>query len=227
MFIRRVFLILAVTAPLAFAELPWQLDQHTRYMALGDSLASGYGAIPATQGYAYQLYNSGIPGSVPNTIFCNAAVPGATSADVLAYQVPQAINVMHPTIITISVGGNDLFKIMAGGDANQVLGEFAANFAAILGKLRAGLPNAKIYVNNMYTIPDIPGADQMMPVFNGIVAQIAGLYNVPVADVYTAFLGGHGLLLIERNGAGATEAHPTNAGYGVMAKAYEAVMNKK
>ena len=27
----------------ANAELPWQFEQHTRYMALGDSLAAGYG----------------------------------------------------------------------------------------------------------------------------------------------------------------------------------------
>jgi lysophospholipase L1-like esterase len=227
MFMRRAFLILALAAPCALAELPWQFDQHTRYMALGDSLASGYGAIPATQGYVYQLYHSGIIGSLPNTIFCNAAVPGATSADVLKYQVPQAINVMRPGIITISVGGNDLFKIMAGAEASQVLAEFAANFDTILGSLRAGLPDAKIYVGNLYTIPEIPGADQTIPWFNAIVVQVAGKYNVPVADVYTAFLGKQGLLLVERHGASATEAHPTNAGYGVMAKAYEAVMKGK
>src|SRR5215471_16414720 len=104
MFIRNVLLTLAIAAPCAFAELPWQFDQHTRYMALGDSIASGYGANPVTQGYVYQLYHSGVVDSLPNTIFCNAAVPGATSADVLAYQVPQAVNVMHPNVIIISVG---------------------------------------------------------------------------------------------------------------------------
>ena len=57
----------------------------------------------------YQLYDSAIRGSLPNTIFCNAAVRGATSVDMLAYQAPQAVNVMRPGIITISVGGNDLF----------------------------------------------------------------------------------------------------------------------
>ena len=32
------------------AEVPWQFADNTRYMAMGDSLAAGYGAIPATQG---------------------------------------------------------------------------------------------------------------------------------------------------------------------------------
>src|SRR5262245_56040896 len=49
------------------AELPWQFDQHTRYMALGDSLAAGYGAVPATQGYVYLLYQSGVFDTAPNT----------------------------------------------------------------------------------------------------------------------------------------------------------------
>ena len=60
----------------AFAELPWQSDQHTRYMALGDSLAAGYGAIPVTQGYPYLLYGSGVFDTLPNTLFANASVPG-------------------------------------------------------------------------------------------------------------------------------------------------------
>jgi lysophospholipase L1-like esterase len=45
---------LAMAAP-AVADLPWQFDNNTRYMALGDSLVAGYGAVPATQGYVYLL----------------------------------------------------------------------------------------------------------------------------------------------------------------------------
>ena len=41
------------------AEVPWQFADNTRYMAMGDSLAAGYGAVPATQGYAYLLYKEG------------------------------------------------------------------------------------------------------------------------------------------------------------------------
>jgi hypothetical protein len=43
---------LAMATPAA-ADLPWQFDNNTRYMALGDSLVAGYGAVPATQGYVY------------------------------------------------------------------------------------------------------------------------------------------------------------------------------
>jgi lysophospholipase L1-like esterase len=43
-----------------------------------------------------------------------------------------------------------------------------------------------------------------------------------VSDVFTAFQGRNGLLLVERHGADGFEVHPTTAGYRVMAKAFTA-----
>lgn len=225
----RIVLVLAlffVSLP-TIAGLPWQFEGHTRYMALGDSLVAGYGALPATQGYVYRLYREEIFDKVPHTLFSNAGVPGVTSKQVLDHQVPQAIEAFRPSVITITVGGNDLLRILKGEDPNLVLGEFQANFAQILGALRTALPNTRIYVSNLYTIPQIAGADQVVPVFNQIVAGVAGMYNVSVADVYSAFLGRRGLLLIERPGAAADEVHPTNAGYEVMAQAFEVLVRKR
>lgn len=195
-----------------------------RYMALGDSLAAGYKALPATKGYVYLLYQSGVIDRLNNTLFCNAGVPGATSRHVLDHQVPQATQVFRPDVITLTVGGNDLLSILEGGDPNVALAQFQANFIQILARLRAELPQARIYVSNLYTIPQIPGADQVVPVFNQIVSQVAAAFGVPVADVYGAFLGKKGLLLIERRGASPTEVHPTNAGYRVMAEAFAEVI---
>lgn len=222
---RKLSLLIALLASLLLpssvrAELPWQLDLHTRYMALGDSLAAGRGAIPATQGYVYLLYQSGVFDTVPNTLLVDAGVSGATSRHVLDHQVPQAIEAFQPDVITITVGGNDLLSILSGADPQQVLGEFATNLTGILSRLRTALPNARIYISNQYTIPEIPGADELVPVFNGILEQIAGSFGVPVADVYHAFLGKEGLLLIERHGASQFEPHPTNAGYRVMEQAF-------
>ncbi len=207
----------------AQAELPWQLDQHTRYMALGDSIAAGYGAVPATQGYVYLLYQAGVFDTVQNTLFCNAAVPGATSKDVLDYQIPQ-VSLFHPNVITLTVGGNDLLAIMEGADPSQVLNNFALNFQQILYLLRTRLPGARIYVSNQYSIPEIAGSDQIVPVFNGIVSQITEAFGVQVADVYGAFEGREGLLLIERHDAAPDQVHPTNAGYRAIADAFEAVI---
>jgi lysophospholipase L1-like esterase len=225
--LRYGLLILLLIAGSARAEQPWTFSNNTRYLAMGDSLAAGYGAIPTTQGYAYLLYQKGTFDQTTNTIFANAAVPGATSRDVLAYQVPQALGSFGPHVITLSVGGNDLLAILAGADPAVVLTQFRDNLLQILCGLRAALPQARIYINNLYDIPEIttnvPDGLEAILTFNAIVEGVALACGAGVADVYSAFSGRTGLLLIERNGAGQFEVHPTNAGYRAIAAAFEAV----
>jgi lysophospholipase L1-like esterase len=224
--LRAAAAALFIVSALARAEVPWTFSNNTRYLALGDSLAAGFGAIPATQGYVYLLYQGGVFDQATNTIFANAAVPGATSAHVLAFQVPQAVNIFQPHVVTISVGGNDLLLILRGADAATVLNNFQANLTQILGTLRFRLPTARIIIGNQYDIPEItaevPGADQIIAAFNAIIAGVALATGARVADVFTAFQGRTGLLLVERHGASGTEVHPTNAGYRVMAQAFAA-----
>ncbi len=196
-------------------------ERPTRYMALGDSLAAGYGAVPATRGYVYLLYQSSAFDSLDRTHFCNAGVPGATSLDVLEHQVPQAVERFHPTVITLSVGGNDLLTLLNGAELHQVLHAFSSNLAEILRRLHAGLPEVRIFMNNFYCIPKIPETEKVIPVFNRVIDRMAQSFGVPVADVYGFFIGKEGLLQIERNGAPRDEVHPTNAGYRVMAEAFK------
>jgi lysophospholipase L1-like esterase len=213
-----------------WAEQPWTLDDNTRYLALGDSLTAGYGAIPVTDGYAYVLYRQGIYDSVPNTTFANAAMPGATSSQVLDYQVPLATQSgFGPNVVTMTVGGNDLLAILNGAEPQQVLAAFQGNLVAILMQLCLSLPEARLYVGNLYAIRDFPVAtEQVVLAFNQVVAGVAGFVNVnactnriKVADLYAEFSGQQdGLLLINRNGAGQFEIHPTNAGYRAIAKAF-------
>jgi lysophospholipase L1-like esterase len=206
------------------AEVPWSFSNNTRYLAIGDSLAAGFGANPVTQGYAYLLYQGGTFDKHTNTIFANAAVPGATSAHVLAFQVPQAVSIFQPHVVTISVGGNDLLAILGGADPEAILTAFQNNLTQILGDLRAGLPQAQIIIGNQYDIPEItasvPGGTQIIDSFNAIIAGVAAATGARVANVFGAFQGRNGLLLIERHGADAFEVHPTNAGYRVMAQAF-------
>src|SRR5512138_1201077 len=76
--------------PLSSHAQPWTSYQtNTRYMALGDSISAGYAAMPATQGFVFQLYQGGAIDRVDQTLLCAAGVPGALSRDVLDYQVPQ------------------------------------------------------------------------------------------------------------------------------------------
>jgi lysophospholipase L1-like esterase len=225
-------ILLLVTAMPAAAELPWEFDEHTRFMALGDSLTAGYGAIPVTNGYAYRLYRSGVFDTLPNTIFANAAVPGLTSGQVDTNQVPLAAT-FQPHFVTMTVGGNDLLSILPDpSQAVVVIGQFAGNLGSILSGLCSSVPDVNIYVGNLYTVP-LPGipVDDVVTAFNGAVELVVGNVNtassimgwgcnVKVADVYSAFKDQKGLLLIERKQAGQFEVHPTNAGYRVMTDAF-------
>lgn len=237
-------LILAALPAVARADFPL-LDNSTlsgtRYMALGDSLSAGYKALPATNGFVYLLYQEGAFDRVNNTLMTNIGVPGATSQDVLNHQLPLAIgpSLFRPNRVTMTVGGNDLLSLLGPTPPTPqqvaaVLQNFGNNLAQILAGLCIGLPDgARIYVGNLYSIPEIPGTDQVVPLFNGVVSQVVGgVKQLPqcqdnvlaVADIFSAFQGRAGLLLIERHGAAADEVHPTNAGYRVIADAFQAAI---
>jgi len=229
--LRAVVVVVFTLVPMGVgAEVPWQFADNTRYMAMGDSLASGYGAVPATQGYAYLLYKEGVFDKIPNTLLSNVGLIGATSEDVLNYQVPLAINPYVPTVITLTVGGNDIARILQGENFGTVITEFEYNLNAIFTQLQTGLPNAKIYINNLYDIPELPlpppGIRPIVQAFNQVIEGVAGVFNVPVADVFSAFEGRKGLRLIQRNGADQFEVHPSNAGHRAIANAFKAVIEK-
>ena len=63
----------------------------------------------------------------------------------------------------------------------------------------------------------------MIAALDQVTANVAALFpnNVVVVDLFTAFQGRSGLLLIEKKGAG-FNIHPTNAGYQVMTGAFSA-----
>ena len=126
-------------------------------MALGDSLSAGYGAHPATQGFVYQLYQSGVIDNVNHTLFCNAGVPNATSADVLAYQVPQVglffsnTGTPYRQVITLTVGGNDLVADSRGGRSDRGAAHARRQSLRHPGRaLATSFPSARIYVANQY-----------------------------------------------------------------------------
>ena len=235
-------------AALALAGRPAQAQQPappdaTRYAALGDSIAAGFKAQPATNGYTYLLYENGAFDRVSHTLFNNLSSVGATSKHVLDHQVPQALisaaeGGLRPDYVTLTVGGNDLaaiWRYLATNPSQSELETFigvtitnyADNLGAILLELTTELPDVKIFVSNQYTVPEIaallpPQANQVLTVFNqtlqAVAAPLAG--RVHVVDVYSAFLDRQGLLLVERRDAGAFEVHLTNAGHRVMAQAF-------
>lgn len=235
--------VMLMAAPAAWAQ-PWvSFANNTRYMALGDSLSAGYGAKPATQGFVFRLYQSGVVDKLNNLLFCAAAVPSATSNDVMRYQVPQVhlffadTGAPYRKVVTLTVGGNDAFSVLRPDgtvDLEAIPGVVAAygqNLSTILSGLLGTPGDIRIYVGNLYDpkLP-IPGADQIVDYMNQVTAQVVSAFpsNVVLVDVHSAFEARSGLLLIEKHGAGPGEVHPTNAGYGVMADAFaEAIGNRR
>jgi lysophospholipase L1-like esterase len=240
--LRKLFIGVFLFVPgLALAALP-AVQPSVRYMSLGDSLAAGYKAQPAIKGYSYQLYLDQVFGTIPDTVFDNASVPGATSSDLLHFQLPQVPR-FEPNVVTISIGGNDLLALLAAPDPiaelPAVLAAFANNLGGSLVQLCGILPEGgRIFIHNLYEIPEIPLTQQAVPVFNAVLEQtVAGAAQTPfcagrslaVADVHGAFLGQQGLLLIERflkKGIQTQEVHPTDKGYRVMEDAFRAVIGR-
>lgn len=231
--LRIIALIALAFAAQAQAAQPWTFGNNTRLLAMGDSLTAGVGATPATQGYAYQLYEQGFYDSMPNTMFANVAIPAATSQQVLNFQVPSATQSgFLPNIVIMTVGGNDLLSILNGADPNVVLPAFGNNLSAILVTLCTQLlPTTRVYVGNLYSIQNFPvPTDQVVTAFNQVVTNVAGAVNagvcggrVNVADIFAQFSGRQGgLLLINRNGADQFQVHPSNAGHRAIAQAFMA-----
>src|SRR5262245_13816007 len=172
---------------LAVAALVWlawpavaaaQINFDTRgyYRSLGDSVPAGEGALPATHGFVYQLYDRGVFGSRQSMDFGNIAIKGATADEVLQLQLPQALCIqpprieLSPTVVTVLAGANDFFVYLAtnGIPANPqvvipvVADGIAAKIDAIVRTLvfgspllpatcaRAGIPGINVLVGNYY-----------------------------------------------------------------------------
>ena len=154
--------------------------------------------------------------------------------DPMAQQLPQVPRFV-PTVATMSVGGNDLLSLLGAApptpeQVGAVLTTFGSNLSQILVGLCGVMPEGgRIYLHNLYVIPEIAGTEQVVPLFNGVMAQVAeGVAQVPicrdnviaVADVYSAFFGQRGLLLIERfekkGFLNTFEVHPTNKGHRII-----------
>ena len=94
-------------------------SSQTLYIALGDSLAWGDGAsVPERNGYVPRLatYLRGAPHGDADTLV-NLAVRGATTGDLLAGQLPDALALIadpatDTSVVTLSIGGNDLLDLI-------------------------------------------------------------------------------------------------------------------
>jgi acyl-CoA thioesterase-1 len=93
-----ILLILAMTALSAHAQTPVIL-------VFGDSISAGFGLSPPDKGWVTLLQNK-LTAEGYGYHVVNASVSGETTAGGLA-RLPRALDLHHPKIVLIELGGND------------------------------------------------------------------------------------------------------------------------
>jgi lysophospholipase L1-like esterase len=129
--------------------------QRPLLVALGDSVAAGYGAGGLPAAYPARV------GARTGRLVRNLAEPGATSEDVLDDQLGRIL--APPDLVTITVGANDirfaecfaaLFGLgddpCAGADFEANLDALSTNLGTVLDRLGDRYPRARVYVSEYY-----------------------------------------------------------------------------
>lgn len=173
-------------APLGAASLLYQNDDARWPEDQGDDLVSRYAGITMQ----------------------NLAADGATIGDVFGEQLSQLEPKDDDTLITLSVGGNDLLSAFSNRPRSSLLERIAVDvgdaYEFLLDAIRRTRPNALVLLTTIYDPSDgtgrIPGVLEdagVLPlsVLEGMNAHITrlaeGTPNAVVADVYSHFIG-HG-----------------------------------
>lgn len=149
----------------------------------------------------------------PGVELQNVAEDGATIGDVFGEQLPQLAESDERTLITITIGGNDLLSAFENKPRRSLLEAIARDVAEaydfLLDALRRTRPNALILLTTIYDPSDrlgrIPGVLEdagklPLHVLDGLNVHIRtlarGTPGVALADVYEHFLG-HGASVTE------------------------------
>jgi len=131
------------------------------------------------------------------------AQDGATAADVLQQQLP--LIEQPPTVVTLTMGGNDLLAIYGNSAAAETaIGEVIAVGEEILSRLNAASGGTRIVVTTVYDPSDgtgdagaaelpwpWPEGPAVVQALNAALTGLARRHGALVADVHGWFLG-HG-----------------------------------
>ena len=249
----------SITAP-ALAGAP----DGPAHIALGDSIAAGSVAnnydvtayVPRLNRWLRAVdCVEGEPEACPHLQLSNYSVGGATSADLIADQLPAAVAEIvtrasdsdpgnDVAYITITVGGNDVFRPViaacSGGTTPEcvttiqtLFANYQANLGQILGTLRAAAPDAKIaimtYDNPLRSCDQAslaPLADVVLEGGNGLPAGLNDIIRgVAGAVGGVTVVETYGLLQPSDFVGGTDCLHPDDSGHRKIARAYLAAMS--
>ncbi|MPY93852.1 MAG: hypothetical protein GEV08_12550 [Acidimicrobiia bacterium] len=196
------------------------------YVAVGASDAVGLGADrPLSQAWPQVLYRTAMTRA---TTFVNLAAEGSTVADALAQQVPSARD-LEPSLVTVSLGVNDLRAEVDPADYEEQLG-------SLVRRLRRG-GAARVLVANTPPIDHLPAyvaeaggsfpaSDDLLALvtaYNQAVARVAAVEGAELVDLHAAGMAaraeGAEASLVAADGF-----HPSTAGHARIAAAFAAVL---
>ncbi len=189
------------------------------YVALGDSISiDDYSGGPGRGGASLLFANRDddfpdwrgrdLSSLDPSTRFALLATDGATTRTLLAAQLPRLLALpVRPTVVTLTIGGNDL--LAAYGDtlaAREVITRVAAAVDRALPEITARLaPSGRLVVGTVYDpsdgtgdaarlgLPPWPEAVAVIGELNDALRAVAARHGAAVAEIAQAFTG-HGLL---------------------------------
>lgn len=262
---RRFLSVISIVALTIVGALPAgaQEGDGPIHLGVGDSVAYGFGVKrPDQHGYMAVLSRwahsvdcrDGEAAACPHLELVNMSVPGATSSTLMSEQLPGALALISQRngdddpgndveIITLDIGGNDLFNPVINACAGGVTPEcvdvvtngmttFAANLGVILGSLRSAAgPDTRIVIMTYYNplgacfLSDLaPLADLVLegggplPLgLNDVIRSTAAATGVEVAETY-------GKLDNDDFVGGQDCLHPDKSGYHEIARAFDEIL---
>ncbi|WP_235775326.1 MULTISPECIES: GDSL-type esterase/lipase family protein [Paenibacillus] len=197
-----------------------------QYTALGDSLTTGFGALPGS-GFVPVYRRMSEVALRSFVAYTNLGVNGLTTSELeqrVRYHPLFRQSIREADLITVSIGGNDLIHAAreAGGQSrssqavfDRALQESKGHLAAVMSRIyqeKQGASNPwLVRIVGLYNpYPQMAGASDWVQRFNRQLAQYCGR-ECAFADIYDSFAGHEReLLSIDR-------LHPNGRGYRLIA----------
>lgn len=191
---------------------PYKKQEAFVYVALGDSTVEGTGASAKERAYPSVIFQA-LRLHYPKSEFYNLGKGYSKISDIINSQIDEAIKI-NPSLITISIGANDV--------ANHTrLSDFEKNLEEILNRLK-NETSAEIVINS---IPDLTATKMFnrfqkvygnyrIGLFNSIIEKSAQKHQILFVDLYlqSKIFANSYPEMISSDGI-----HPSDAGYALWA----------
>ncbi|HFI0594869.1 TPA: SGNH/GDSL hydrolase family protein [Streptococcus suis] len=218
------------------------------YLALGDSLTEGVGDTTGQGGFATLLANSFTNEFGYQVTYQNFGISGNTSSQIykrMKEDSDLAEALKDADVMTLTVGGNDLRKVILKNITNLDIStfdkpatEYGKRLEQIIRRARENNPNLPIYVIGIYNpfylnFPELTDMQLVVDKWNqeteSRTRKFSGVYFVPINDLlYKGLEGEQGISVNTSKIAnnllyGEDSFHPNNTGYEIIK---QAVMEK-